>query len=55
VSVTAAMLLGAATAGRAGDLEEREKLRVYARGLYLSVEHAEEVLTRAADLTGCAR
>jgi tRNA (guanosine-2'-O-)-methyltransferase len=44
VSVTAAILLYAATRGRPGDLDEREKLRLYARGLYLSVAHAEEIL-----------
>jgi tRNA (guanosine-2'-O-)-methyltransferase len=44
VSVTAAMLLGAATAGRPGDLEEREKRRLYARGLYFSVAQADQVL-----------
>jgi tRNA (guanosine-2'-O-)-methyltransferase len=44
VSVTAAMLLGAATAGRAGDLDEREKRRLYARGLYFSVAQADQVL-----------
>jgi tRNA (guanosine-2'-O-)-methyltransferase len=44
VSVTAAILLCAATEGRSGDLEEDEKRRLYARGLYLSVPRAEEVL-----------
>lgn len=44
VSVTAAILLQAATAGRAGDLDAEAKLRLYARGLYLSVPHAREVL-----------
>jgi tRNA (guanosine-2'-O-)-methyltransferase len=44
VSVTAAILLSAATTGRAGDLEEAERLRLYARGLFFSVPRAEEVL-----------
>jgi tRNA (guanosine-2'-O-)-methyltransferase len=44
VSVSAAILLAAATAGRAGDLPEPERRRFYARCLYLSVAHAEEVL-----------
>src|SRR5271166_5511122 len=37
VSVTAAILLHGATRGRPGDLDEGERLRLYARGLYLSV------------------
>jgi tRNA (guanosine-2'-O-)-methyltransferase len=45
VSVTAAILLCQATQGRRGDLEEDAKLRIYARGLYFSVEHADEILT----------
>jgi tRNA (guanosine-2'-O-)-methyltransferase len=44
VSVTAAILLHAATRGRAGDLEREAERRLYARGLYLSVPHAEDVL-----------
>ncbi len=44
VSVTAAILLQAATRGRAGDLGRDARRRLYARGLYLSVAHAEEVL-----------
>ncbi|HEX8796012.1 MAG TPA: RNA methyltransferase [Polyangiaceae bacterium] len=44
VSVTAAILLQAATHGRPGDLDEGERRRLYARGLYLSVPHAEDVL-----------
>jgi tRNA (guanosine-2'-O-)-methyltransferase len=43
VSVTAAILLHAATRGRAGDLAPADRLRLYARGLVYSV-------TRAADL-----
>jgi tRNA (guanosine-2'-O-)-methyltransferase len=49
VSVTAAILLAAATDGRAGDLSEADRLRLYARGLYFSVQRAEDVLTLAAD------
>ena len=44
VSVTAAILLDAATRGRGGDLDTLTQRRLYARGLYLSVAHAEEVL-----------
>jgi tRNA (guanosine-2'-O-)-methyltransferase len=44
VSVTAAILLHAATHGRPGDLDPRAKRRLYARGLYLSVAHADEIL-----------
>jgi len=46
VSVTAAILLHSATRGRPGDLDEPARLRLYARGLYLSVAHAEEILGR---------
>jgi tRNA (guanosine-2'-O-)-methyltransferase len=48
VSVTAAMLLGAATQGRAGDLPDDEKRRLYARGLYFSVSQADQVLAYTA-------
>jgi tRNA (guanosine-2'-O-)-methyltransferase len=44
VSVTAAILLHAATRGRSGDLDEADRLRLYARGLYLSVSRAEDLL-----------
>jgi tRNA (guanosine-2'-O-)-methyltransferase len=44
VSVTAAILLYAATLGRDGDLSEADKLRLYARGLYFSIPRAEDVL-----------
>jgi tRNA (guanosine-2'-O-)-methyltransferase len=44
VSVTAAILLHAATTGRQGDLDDATKLRIYARGLYFSVPRAAEVL-----------
>jgi tRNA (guanosine-2'-O-)-methyltransferase len=44
VSVTAAVLLHAATRGRPGDLGAEDQRRLYARGLYLSVPHAEEIL-----------
>ncbi len=45
VSVTAAILLAAATSGREGDLSPVERRKLYARCLYLSVAHAEDVLT----------
>lgn len=44
VSVTAAILLHAATSGRSGDLPAAERRRLYARGLYFSVPHADELL-----------
>ena len=44
VSVTAAILLHAATRGRTGDLDEQARLRLYARGLYLSVPRADDLL-----------
>jgi tRNA (guanosine-2'-O-)-methyltransferase len=47
VSVSAAILLYSATRGRSGDLDEAAKLRLYARGLYLSVAHAEEIIATA--------
>jgi len=47
VSVTAAILLSAATSVRQGDLDEATRLRLYARGLYLSTPHADELLQNA--------
>lgn len=47
VSVTAAILLHAATAARPGDLDPTTRRRLYARGLYLSLEHAEQILAHA--------
>jgi tRNA (guanosine-2'-O-)-methyltransferase len=44
VSVTAAILLAYATNGRAGDLSEQERDRLYARGLYFTVDKAERIL-----------
>jgi tRNA (guanosine-2'-O-)-methyltransferase len=44
VSVTAAILLSHATAGRKGDLSDADRLRLYARGLYLSVDKADHLL-----------
>jgi tRNA (guanosine-2'-O-)-methyltransferase len=44
VSVTAAILLCAATTGRPGDLSPAQRRKLYARCLYLSVARAEEVL-----------
>jgi tRNA (guanosine-2'-O-)-methyltransferase len=49
VSVTAAILLHAATHGRKGDLDAAAQRRLYARGLYLSVSHAHEVLVASAE------
>lgn len=44
VSVTAAILLSAATRGRVGDLPELDRRRIYARGLYLSSTIADKLL-----------
>ncbi len=44
VSVSAAILLAAATEGRAGDLSEEDRNRMYARGLYFTVDRADDVL-----------
>ncbi len=44
VSVTAAILLSRATDGRPGDLDEVAKARLYARGLFFTVQRAREVL-----------
>lgn len=44
VSVSAAILLAAATAGRAGDLDARRQRELYARGLYATVSRAGEIL-----------
>jgi tRNA (guanosine-2'-O-)-methyltransferase len=44
VSVTAAILLHAATRARTGDLDAATRRRLYARGLYLSVPQAAKVL-----------
>ncbi len=42
VSVTTAILLHAATRGRAGDLGEATRRFLYARGLYLTIPRADE-------------
>jgi tRNA (guanosine-2'-O-)-methyltransferase len=44
LSVCAAILLTAATAGRPGDLDPRDRERLYARGLFGTVPRAERVL-----------
>jgi tRNA (guanosine-2'-O-)-methyltransferase len=48
VSVSAAILLAHATVGRKGDLSAADRLRLYARGLYFTVEKADEVLKEFA-------
>jgi hypothetical protein len=48
VSVTAAILLSAATVGRPGDLDEENRRRLYARGLYFSLTRAEDLLNGSA-------
>ncbi|MBK7584318.1 MAG: RNA methyltransferase [Myxococcales bacterium] len=47
VSVSAAILLAAATRNRAGDLSEAERRTLYARGLFATVNRAEEILAAA--------
>jgi tRNA (guanosine-2'-O-)-methyltransferase len=44
VSVSAAVLLAAATRGRSGDLSAESKQHLYARALYYTVPRASEVL-----------
>ncbi len=44
LSVCTAVLLAAAVAGRRGDLGESERRRLYAKGLYLTVPRAAELL-----------
>jgi tRNA (guanosine-2'-O-)-methyltransferase len=44
LSVTAGILLAAATRTRAGDLPEQARLRLYARGLLRTVSRADDVL-----------
>src|SRR5262249_61327237 len=44
VSVTAAILLQHATAGRPADLGEEEQQLLYARALILTIPHAPEIL-----------
>ena len=46
VSVTAALLVYAATKDRPGDLDPDAQRRLYARGLVRSVAHAQEILAR---------
>ena len=48
VSVSAAILLAQATIGRKGDLSPEDRLRLYARGLYFTVEKADEILEEFA-------
>jgi tRNA (guanosine-2'-O-)-methyltransferase len=47
LSVSTAVLLAAAVAGRDGDLSDGERLRLYARGLFLTVPRAAEVLLKS--------
>lgn len=47
VSVSGAILLAAATEGRPGDLPDSERRRLYARGLAVSVPHADALLEAA--------
>lgn len=44
VSVTAAILVQHATAGRAGDLSDAERLFLKARAMVLTIDHAAEIL-----------
>jgi tRNA (guanosine-2'-O-)-methyltransferase len=54
LSVAAAILLSAATSGRAGDLDAQTQRRLYARGLFLSVPRAFEVLSNLTPGQGSA-
>ncbi len=49
VSVTAAILLERGARTRPGDLTETQRRRLYARGLYFSVQKADSILTLSAD------
>ena len=49
VSVTCAVLLSHAASTRAGDLDADARKRLYARGLYFSVQRARDVLTLAPE------
>ncbi len=49
VSVTAAILLDHAVRRRKGDLSDHDRLRLYARGLYFSVQKADSILTLQND------
>ena len=44
VSVSAAVLLAAATRGRSGDLSSASRQKLYARALFYTVPRAREVL-----------
>jgi hypothetical protein len=44
VSVSAAILLSAATEGRAGDLKPEQRRELYAQGLYRTVSRAGAIL-----------
>jgi tRNA (guanosine-2'-O-)-methyltransferase len=48
LSVCAAILLQAAVSGRSGDLSDAERVRLYARGLFLTVPRAGAELLRSA-------
>jgi hypothetical protein len=48
LGVSAGILLAAATAGRAGDLEPDVRERLYARGLFQTVPRAAAVLAASA-------
>ena len=48
VSVSAALLLQAAVANRPGDLSKQDRQRLYAQGLYRTVNRAQEILEAAA-------
>jgi hypothetical protein len=50
VSVTAALLLSAATTGRPGDLPAADRRRLYARGLYFSSTRADDLLARGGNV-----
>ena len=47
-SAAARPVLAQATVGRAGDLSPQDRLRLYARGLYFTVDKADDVLDEFA-------
>ncbi|PIE06341.1 MAG: hypothetical protein CSA75_00060 [Sorangium cellulosum] len=55
VSVSGAILLAYAVAGRPGDLPELQRKRLYARGLAVTVPHASSILDRAARQAPCTK
>jgi tRNA (guanosine-2'-O-)-methyltransferase len=55
LSVSTAVLLASAVAGRNGDLSDAERLRLYARGLFLTAPRAAEELFKRREREGLIR